>query len=361
MQSKPPSSTTNYEMAFVAPLHLCSTASFASGPAISSLRARRRSPPLAPSRFGIARAPATCCASDNGKSRESESDSDRDSENEVTGDGSSSDVVFPTLYDAWFKPGLQLSEQARDAVVRAYAAGVRDMELQWPVVPNVEEISAGTLLNFEFGRQAADDLGMRDDGQYQLIKRYLASFCNVWWAIELSKAPVFAGRTIWVLSTDGVSRSAVQAPDNVKFASLRAPPAAGDMRSDDVVVVLDPRFNEVWKKAATLKAKGDDAVLIFLNSQFNETYGLTGPRFGKLRDVTPVYFLKRVTRGYVFYSYAGQWRACMERPDMTIEEVERFEQMPKLRDVSNAVRVVSNARYGGLNNDRYVRGFGGRL
>lgn len=272
--------------------------------------------------------------------------------------GGSEGLSFPALYDAWFKPGLQLSEQARRAVEAAHRDGVTDMELQWPVVPNLEEIAAGTMLNMEFGKQVALDMGMAADSEYQLIKRYLSSFCNVWWGIELSKCSCFQGRTVWIVSSDGVSRQAVKAPENIRFASLRNPPeGAGD---DDVIIVLDPRFNDGWKKAASFKRP--NGTLIFLNSQFNETYGLTGPRFGKLKSVVPVYFLKRVTRGFIFFSYEeGKWRACLENPDLSIEVVKEYDTVPKLRDVSNAVRNTSNNRYGGFFNDRYVRGFGGRL
>lgn len=283
--------------------------------------------------------------------------------------------TFPMLYDAWFAPTLELSGQMQAAVGRAYAAGVRDMELQWPVVPNLEEIAAGTVLNMKFGKQVAADLGMLDSGNYQYIKRYLASFCNVWWALQIAKAPIFTSssaadgdtkspRTVWCVSSDGISKAAAEdrlAKYNVRLASLRNPPPKNEMKQGDVVVICDPRFDEQWKKGAGLKAAGDESVLIFLNSQFNESYGLTGPRWGRLKQTECVYFLKRVTRGYVFYSYPGPWTACLEKPDSSIEVLREFEKQPSLRDISGVVRQESNRRYGGLHNDRYAQGFGGRL
>lgn len=266
---------------------------------------------------------------------------------------------FPSLYDAWFAPSLQLSMQAREAVTRAHASGVQAMELQWPVVPNLEEIAAGTLLNFEFGKQAARDLGMAADADYQLVKRYLASFCNLWWCTQIAQAPPFRERAVWAVSTDGVSKMPAQGglPDNVRLASLRNRPDG--IASGDVVVIMDPRFDDAWRRGLAWRPK--DGTVIFLNSQFNESYGLTGPRRGKLAETKAVYFLKRVTRGYVFYSYPGPWRACLENPDYSIEELATFDEEPKLRTIANVVREESNKRYGGFNNDRYVRGFGGRL
>lgn len=267
------------------------------------------------------------------------------------------DPPFPTLYDAWFGPTHQLTAQVQDAITKAYADGIRDMELQWPVVPNLEEIAAGTKLNFEFGKFVARELGMADLSDYQLIKRYLASFCNLYWVREIANAEPFRERTVWAIATDSVSKKrAEEQLRNVKLGTLRRPP---DIGGDDVVVIIDPRFNEVWQKGMKLKPK--NGCVIFLNSQFNESYGLTGPRRGIMKNVRPVYFLRRITRGYVYYVFPGPWRACLEKPDLGIEELGHYEEEPKLRTVALQVREESNNRYGGFNNDRYVQGFGGRL
>lgn len=236
------------------------------------------------------------------------------------------------------------------------------MELQWPTVPNLEEIAAGTLLNFEFGKQVAADLGMASTEDYPLIKRYLAQFCNLYWAKKVSQAPPFRERTVWVLSTDAVSKTRAEPTlGNVRLASLRNPPKKGEVGPDDVVVILDPRNTSVWVKGAKMLPEGGQGAVVFLNSQFNETYGLTGPRNGVLKGTEPVYFLKRVTRGYVYRSFPGDWIAYLEKPDLSVEVVGQFEGLPKLSEVAKVVREVSNNRYGGFYNDRYVRGFGGRL
>lgn len=270
-------------------------------------------------------------------------------------------IPFPALYDAWFPPTHQLRTQAQESISRAHAAGARSLELQWPVVPNLEELAAGTLLNFEFGKHVAATLGMSASADYPLVKRYLASFCNLYWAaFAVADAEPFRTRTVWVLCTDSVSKRKAEGalPTNVRVATLSQ--ARRDaMGDDDVVVVIDPRFDDVWKRAFELRPERGSVV--FLNSQFNENYGLTGPRRGKLREVQVAYFLKRLTRGYAFYTYPGPWRACLERPDLGIEELAEYEEEPKLRELARIVREESNRRYGGLYNDRYVQGFGGRL
>ncbi|CDF35649.1 unnamed protein product [Chondrus crispus] len=271
-------------------------------------------------------------------------------------------VSMPKLYDAWFEPDHELASQACCAVDRAYSSGVRKMELQWPTVPNLEEIEAGTKLNFEFGKQVSRNLGMATQSDYPLIKRYLAQFCNLYWAKRIASCESFRDRTVWALSCDDVSKNRAEGYlENVRPGSVRNPPKKGEIGKDDVVMILDPRDTSAWVKGAKLLPQGGEGVVVFLNSQFNETYGLTGPRNGVLKGTEPVYFLKRVTRGYVFRSFPEPWLAYLEKPDMSVEVVGEFEKLPKLSEIAKVVREVSNNRYGGFYNDRYVRGFGGRL
>lgn len=103
-----------------------------------------------------------------------------------------------------------------------------------------------------------------------------------------------------------------------------------------------------------------ESPLIFLNSQFNETYGLCGPRNGPLKGTEPVYVLRRVTRGYVFRSYPGKWQAVLECPDCSCEVLNTYDYVPRLNEVAKLVRETSNNRFG-VTNDRYAKGFGGRL
>lgn len=269
---------------------------------------------------------------------------------------------LPKLYQAWFGPEHELANQARAAIELAYDAGVRKMELQWPVVPNVEELAAGTLLNFEFGKAVSRDLGMAAQADYPLIKRYLAQFCNLYWAKQVAQAGPFRARTVWALSTDSVSKERAQGSlANLRLASLRRPPQRGEVGKDDVVVIMDPRDTSAWVKGAKVLPEGGDGIVVFLNSRFNETYGLTGPRNGVLKGTEPVYFLKRITRGYAYRSFPGPWLAYLEKPDLSVEVVGEFPGLPKLSEVAKVVRELSNNRYGGFYNDRYVRGFGGRL
>lgn len=285
-----------------------------------------------------------------------------------TPDSTDSSPSLPALYESWFPPSHELANQARAAIDLAFAAGHRKMELQWPCVPNLEEIAAGTLLNFEFGKHVASDFNMDNSADYAVLRRYLASFCNLYWAKQIAQAECFKDRVVWAVSTDPISKErAVGSLANVQLASMKRGWGLGrgkdaqQIDKDDVVVVMDPRATDIWIRGCKMLPQGGDGVVVFLNSQFNETYGLTGPKRGVLKGTEPVYFLKRVTRGYVYRSFPGPWKAYLENPDMSVEVVGEFEGLPKLGEVAKVVREESNNRYGGFYNDRYVRGFGGRL
>lgn len=265
--------------------------------------------------------------------------------------------ALPQLYDAWFGPSHELAVGVQGAVTRAMNAGVLKMEVQWPVVPNLEEIAAGTLLNYEFGKLVARTIGMAEKEEYGLVRRYLAEWCNLYWVLKIAEAEVFADRDVWAVSGDCVNKERARGLANVKLASMKIPP---NTKPEDVVVVIDPRYNEAWIKGIKMQSSNDSPV-IMLNSQFNETYGLTGPRKGPLKDVQVVYYLKRVTRGYVFFSWPGPWQAYLEKPDSSVELLATYDEQPKLSTIANLVRQESNARYGAMHNDRYVTGMGGRL
>jgi hypothetical protein len=194
--------------------------------------------------------------------------------------------------------------------------------------------------------------------EYPLVKRYLGEFSDLYWVLELAKA--FPDRTVWAVFLDGVAKAAAGPRlGGVRLASLSAG-RLPDAKDGDVICCVDPRATDSWLAAAKLQPS-PTSPLVFLNSQFNETYGLVGPREGALKDVETVYFLKRVTRGYAFRSYPGPWQAVLERPDCSCEVLQTFgSRTPKLRDIASIVRMTSNDRYGAFN-DRYAKGFGGRL
>ena len=54
------------------------------------------------------------------------------------------------------------------------------------------------------------------------------------------------------------------------------------------------------------------------------------------------------------------WEAYLERPDGSVELLKTYRTKPPLNEVATLVRETSFQRYA-INNDRYAKGFGGRL
>lgn len=94
---------------------------------------------------------------------------------------------MPKLYNGWMDE--QIAKQARTAVGKAVAAGKTKIEVNFPPVPNVEEVRFGTPLNQKFGMQVvAKDLAVQ--GGYRPgseVSRQLIAYSNVYWAVSLKK------------------------------------------------------------------------------------------------------------------------------------------------------------------------------
>jgi len=102
--------------------------------------------------------------------------------------------------------------------------------------------------------------------------------------------------------------------------------------------------------------QGDDRVVVMLNSGFVETYDLCGP----LKEFDQVYYLKRVSKGWVFHAGKQPWISYLERPDGSVEVLETRTNRPSLGEVSKELRTESFRRYS-IYNDRWSPGFGARL
>jgi hypothetical protein len=94
---------------------------------------------------------------------------------------------MPKLYNGWMDE--QIAKQARTAVGKAVAAGKTKIEVNFPPVPNVEEVRFGTPLNQKFGMQVvAKDLAVT--GGYRPgseVSRQLIAYSNVYWAVSIEK------------------------------------------------------------------------------------------------------------------------------------------------------------------------------
>mmetsp|Transcript_30410 Transcript_30410/g.74119 ORF Transcript_30410/g.74119 Transcript_30410/m.74119 type:complete len:224 (+) Transcript_30410:1421-2092(+) len=174
------------------------------------------------------------------------------------GSGPEPTIRVPPLYAAWFEESGELRAAVLSAIAVAAQDGTRTMEVQFPCVPNVDEVAFGTALNQQFAIEISAALGMTAKGKYAQCRRYLVSFANLYWALAIASS--FSDRTVWLVSTDSVSkRDAVEFVPNAKLASItRIKPS--EIAPTDVVIVMDPGPTDLWRRAAKLRV-GEDTSL----------------------------------------------------------------------------------------------------
>ena len=62
---------------------------------------------------------------------------------------------------------------------------------------------------------------------------------------------------------------------------------------------------------------------------------------GNKKGFEEAYYLKRISKGWVFRSFPGPWQAFLERPDGTVELLKSYKTKPELREVATLVREES--------------------
>jgi predicted CopG family antitoxin len=262
---------------------------------------------------------------------------------------------MPKIYDAWFND--QIAKQANAAISRAVASGKRIMEVQFPPVPNVDEVKFGTPLNQKFGQsQLARDLKCK--GGYKpgsKLSRNLLPYANIYWAKRIAgavKGGALGGKPVGVLTAEAVDFDEIgNLGDLTRTGKIFTDKARKEGRSNEAMICINPGGEETWERLVSAHGQ-PNCPLVVLNNSYSTTYDL-----GNKKNFEEVYYLKRISKGWVFRSFPGDWEAYLEKPDGNVELLKSYKTKPSLREVSELVRETSFQRYA-MFNDRYM---GGRL
>lgn len=281
---------------------------------------------------------------------------------------------FPKIYESWF--GDDMAGAMRAGVGAGLRSGLQFMEVRTQPVPNLEEAKFGTPLNERFQIEVARNLGLSDgpsayvedeaarknvrrfDKNYMLVKRDPVSYANIEWARRV--APAFGSkRKIWVLLAEGRvdTSQCAKLPKNFVVKPLESPDV--DVQSGDAVIVVAPGVTASWQRGYDIGAAAG-APVVFLNSQLSEKYQLGGP----LADVEEVYYLKPVSKGFVYRAWPNPWEVWLDKPDGTQERLKVFsDERPTLGELSQITRSASQSKYGAIFNEKFTndRSLGARL
>eukprot|EP00978_Attheya_sp_CCMP212_P018988 scaffold52641_cov48-Attheya_sp.AAC.3 len=244
---------------------------------------------------------------------------------------------MPKLYDGWFND--QIAKQASTAIAKALSAGKRKIEVNFPPVPNVDEVKFGTPANQKFGREVlAKDLKVT--GGYKP---------------GAARGGALGGKPVCVLSNEQLEfRTIKSMGDLSRSGRILSDKARQAGRNGEVVICVNPGGEAQWEKFASAHGS-PGAPFVILNSSYSTTYDL-----GNKCDFEEAYYLKRISKGWVFRSFPGPWEAYLERPDGSTELLKSWKIKPSLKEAATLVREESFKRYS-INNDRYSPGFGERL
>ena len=258
---------------------------------------------------------------------------------------------LPVLYQGWMNE--QIAKQASTAIGKAVGDGIRKMEVCFPPVPNVEEVKFGTTLNQKFGSTVvAKDIGFK--GGYKPgsdISRQLIAYSNIYWAKKIAPAVgggVMGNNRVTVLTAEPVNFKLVSST-GVGRTGLLSPTASNGFQNSAVILV-NPGGEEQWERLRSVHGGSDRDPFVVLNNAYSTTYDL-----GNKRDYEEVYYCKRISRGWVFRAYPGNWLAYLEKPDGGVELLAEYEYKPSLKEVATEVREESFRRYA-MGNDRWMSG-----
>jgi Domain of unknown function (DUF1995) len=126
-------------------------------------------------------------------------------------------------------------------------------------------------------------------------------------------------------------------------------------QSSDACIAINPGGEETWERWRKSLVKNDKSPFLVLNNAYSTTYGL-----GNKAGYEEAYYLKRISKGYIYRTFPGPWCAYLEKPDGGVELLESYKEKPQLNAVAKLVRDESFRRFA-IGNDRWSPGFGERL
>ena len=265
------------------------------------------------------------------------------------------------MYKCYFD--AQIAKQASTAVSKAIAAGKTKIEINFPPVPNLDEVRFGTPLNQKFGQSIVAP-NLKLPGGYfpgSDIARQQVAFANMYWAKQIASSVgnggVF-GKSVTVYSAEPVSYNQIKDKGSISYMaplSISRQSQTEPRNKNGACIAINPGGEETWERVRSVCVKGDRNPFVVLNNAYSTTYGL-----GNQRGYEEAYYLKRISKGWIFRSFPGPWQAYLEKPDGTVELLKSYPVKPALNAVATLVRDESFQRYA-INNDRWTPGFGERL
>lgn len=171
------------------------------------------------------------------------------------------------------------------------------------------------------------------------LSRQLIAFSNVYWAKKVASAAggsQLGGKPVCVLTTEPVTFDQIKSRGPVsRVGAVMSPEARKNGRNGEVIVCINPGGEETWDRVVSAHSSPNSPFVV-LNNAFSTTYGL-----GNNRGYEEAYYVKRISKGWVYRSFPGPWEAYLEKPDGNVELLTTYKTKPELREVATLVREES--------------------
>jgi len=178
----------------------------------------------------------------------------------------------------------------------------------------------------------------------------------MYWAKKIApavKGSLIGGKSVAALTAEPVTLTQLKSMGDIsRTGAIMSPKSIKGNRKGEAIIFVNPGGEEMWGRF-TNAHPADRAIM--LNNAYSTTYGL-----GNKQGYEEAYYLKRISKGWIFRCFPGPWEAYIEKPDGSVELLRSYKTKPMLSEVATYVREESFKRYA-IFNDRFSKGFGERL
>lgn len=179
------------------------------------------------------------------------------------------------------------------------------------------------------------------------ISRNIVAYSNIYWAKQIAGA---LKKPVGVLTAEQVVFDEINGMGDLsRCGRIFTDKARKEGRPNESIIAINPGGEETWDRLVSAHGQPGCPVIV-LNNSYSTSYDL-----GNRRGFEEVYYLKRISKGFVYRSFPGDWQALLEKPDGSVEVLKSYKSKPSLREVSEIVREESFKRYA-IMNDRYMSG-----
>lgn len=141
------------------------------------------------------------------------------------------------------------------------------------------------------------------------LSRELVAFSNVYWAKKIAtavKGGLLGNKCVACLTTEPVSFGQIKSLGDIsRTGAVMSDQARKGGRNNEAVICINPGGEERWEQLVSAHTQPGNPFVV-LNNAYSTSYDL-----GNKRGFEEAYYLKRISKGWVFRVFRKFWRFDM--------------------------------------------------